>query len=268
MNIKFDRLLALKDYKKLVVFGGSGTYLGWDSNQLEEAFGDEYEIVNFGMNASMTNLFQMEMFKYYLNDGDVLLWSPEAGSQALGNPKLSSSSTDSTHDREISMFSWNYDNIALIDVSKYSNILSHFAIYNNLHVKALVPFEFSNGSVNAYGDLITERETKNQVYTYSYATVLKNEANYKEMANQIKILKDKGVKVYYTFACAQKGCATKDVLDKYIKDIERIFGIESISNYEDLLLDIDMFYDSAWHMILKGADIRTKVVIEDLKEYI
>lgn len=269
MYMKFDRLLALKDYKKIVLFGGSGTYEGWDSTQLEEAFGDEYEIVNFGMNASMTNLFQMEMFRYYLKEGDVLLWSPEAGSKSLGYGILfSPSTTTDPGDREMSFFSCNYDNIALLDVSKYSNILTHFALFNSLHKKAIENFEYSSAAVNLYGDYITERESKMLEYNYSFATVLNTESRYTEMANQIKYLKESGVKVYYTFACAQKGCASDEVLDKYISDIERIYGIESISDYHDLIFDIDMFFDSAWHMVLEGAYNRTKVVVEDLKRYI
>lgn len=45
---KYDRLLQLKDRKKIVLFSGSSTRFGYDSAMIDEAF-EEYEVVNMGV---------------------------------------------------------------------------------------------------------------------------------------------------------------------------------------------------------------------------
>lgn len=264
--VKYDRLFWAKDMKKIVIFGGSGTWYGYDCNILNEQFGDEYVIINLGINASMTNLFTMEFLKYYLHEGDILLWSPECGSAPLGANKLASG--DASFEREISFTGYNYDNIKLIDVSKYSMILSHFAIYNKNHKTNTLPFDYSKESVNYFGDAIDVRKSNEMKYNYSFANIFKNTGSFVYMADEIKQIKENGCLVLYSFAPAQEGCASDDILNKYVSDLESIFGVTSISDYHDLLFDYKLFSDSAWHLINAGAEKRTNIVCIDLVKYL
>jgi hypothetical protein len=46
---------------------------------------------------------------------------------------------------------------------------------------------------------------------------------------------------------------------------EKFKGIEMISDIKDCFVPSSQMRDSAWHLTRKGAETRTKVVIEDLK---
>lgn len=265
--VKYDRLLWAKDMKKIVIFGGSGSWYGWDSVYMNEQFGDEYVIINLGTNASMTNLFVMEFLTYYMNEGDILLWSPECGAKPLGTTVLTDGTNAST-EREFSFCAYNYDNIALIDMSKYPKIFTNFAAYNQLHSTKTAPFTYSVQNINIYGDDVSTRVSQEKQYSYSFSSALSNKQTYKEMGNQILKMKENGVLTLYTFAVAQEGCAKDNVLDKYIQDMEEIFHVTSISDYHDLLYGISDFHDSGWHLVNEAAHRRTVSVCEDLKNYL
>lgn len=73
---KYDRLLQLKDRKKIVLFSGSSTRFGYDSAMIDEAF-EEYEVVNMGVFAYTPALPQLYLILDCMQEGDILLHSPE-----------------------------------------------------------------------------------------------------------------------------------------------------------------------------------------------
>ena len=56
---KYDRLLSMKDKKKIVLFSGSSTRFGYDSEMIDQAFPD-YEVVNMGVFAYSPALPQLD----------------------------------------------------------------------------------------------------------------------------------------------------------------------------------------------------------------
>lgn len=265
-NVKYDRLLWAKDMKKIVVFGGSGSWYGYDCTILDEKLGDEYVIINLGANATMTSLFNCEILKYYMNEGDILLWSPECGAQALGQPVLSSGNM--SQDREFSFLGYNYDNIKYVDLSKYEGVFTRFAIYNLNHKTNYVSFDYSVPSTNYFGDNVSERVSEEKHYTYSFKSIFGNKERFKYMANELEILRNKGVITLYSFAAIEKNTEKDEVIEKYISDLETIFGVTSITDYHDVLFDYKQFADSGWHLIKSAATVRTKIVLDDLMEFL
>ena len=77
----------------------------------------------------------------------------------------------------------------------------------------------------------------------------------------------KGVKVFYSFAAMQES-GMKDVNEKDVLAMEELVtsvpGIVSISDYHDLILEDQYFYDSAWHLTDEGSTVRSEQVAKDL----
>ena len=72
---KFDRLLSLKDRRKIVLFSGSSTRFGFDSAAIDAAF-PGYEVVNMGVYACL--------HQRHAPDGvDPLLYGPGGRAGAL-----------------------------------------------------------------------------------------------------------------------------------------------------------------------------------------
>ena len=72
---KYDRLLALRQQKKLVLFSGSSTRFGYDSALLDEALPD-YQVVNMGVFAYTNATPQLLLILDCMQAGDILLDSP------------------------------------------------------------------------------------------------------------------------------------------------------------------------------------------------
>lgn len=73
---KYDRLLQLKDRKKIVLFSGSSTRFGYDSAMIDDAF-EEYDVVNMGVFAYTSALPQLQLILECMQEGDILLHAPE-----------------------------------------------------------------------------------------------------------------------------------------------------------------------------------------------
>ena len=120
---KYDRLLALKDKKKIVLFSGSSTRFGYDSAMIDQAFPD-YEVVNMGVFAYSPALPQLELIRSCMKEGDILLDSPEfdaANRQFCYQKELDYAT--------FAMMESNYDAFADLDLREYAQVFTAFSAY-------------------------------------------------------------------------------------------------------------------------------------------
>ena len=120
---KYDRLLSLKDKKKIVLFSGSSTRFGYDSAMLDQAFPD-YEVVNMGVFAYSPALPQLELIRSCMKEGDILLDSPEfdaANRQFCYQKELDYAT--------FAMMESNYDAFADLDLREYAQVFTAFSAY-------------------------------------------------------------------------------------------------------------------------------------------
>lgn len=161
---KYDRLLSLKDKKKIVLFSGSSTRFGYDSAMLDQAFPD-YEVVNMGVFAYSPALPQLELIRSCMKEGDILLDSPEfdaANRQFCYQKELDYAT--------FAMMESNYDAFADLDLREYAQVFTAFSAYQtarqdierkNYDVCASDYDEDGNEveepSYNEYGDYVVYR---------------------------------------------------------------------------------------------------------------
>ena len=257
--VKMDRLLWAKDMKKIVIYGGSGSWYGWDCEELTKEFGDEYCIINLGMNANMCSCVFIEGFSGYMNEGDILLWASEPGSYLLGDPTFNSKTW-------WFIFS-SFDIFRNVDISAYRNVFSSFASFNTEHMSKPMSAKRSRATSNPYGDDISVRE--NQFTTANYRFTYFFNPDYAHLGDVLYELNERGVKVLYTYAAMAEDCPGLDdnSLDSYKENLLKYFDMEIISDYHDCMYPNSMFWNSEWHMTNEGAHERTLHVIEDLKAY-
>ena len=81
---KVDLLVQNENRKKIVLFGGSGTFYSVLAERMEESlrgqFGEEYIVLNLGINGWFPALPQLDVLRTYMHEGDVLLHIPEMSS--------------------------------------------------------------------------------------------------------------------------------------------------------------------------------------------
>lgn len=263
---KLDRLVWAKDKKKIIIVGGSGSYLGYDSEIIEKALNGEYEIINFGENANISALIYFDIIEDFVGEGDILLWSPEPGTLTLGNRNVCGFS-----DVRMWQFRQNdYSFLRYIDRSLYTNLISKFSTFTETLAKAeFATYGSFNKNSSKYGDGLDEanRKWNKNIYNYNF----KYDVSAKEeMTALVKKLNEKGCSVYFTYAAMQKtgmeeSKVTDQIIEVYTNKLKEI-GVTVISDYKDCIYPDEYFYDSAWHMIWKGAQERSRHVAEDLKK--
>lgn len=255
---KFDRLVWAKDKKKIVIYGGSGTWYGFDCEQLTKEFGDEYVIINMGMNANICSSVVIEGISKYMNEDDIFIWSPEPIENVLES---------TVFDERTWWFTFNhFDMYTGIDISKYKNVFTTFAKFNLEHQKHQIGDSASDINENIYGDNVTKRENIVAFVQYNEYYEVKNAYVQSVFEN----MKNNGVKLLLTYAAMAKDQPgtdekTLEYNEKCLKNSFKDFVF--ISDYSSCLYDISLFYNSEWHMTNEGAKIRTENVIKDLKKY-
>ena len=262
-NSKLDRLIWAKSNGADVVaiYGGSGAYYGFDCEAIDKALEGKYEIVNLGSNANVSASIYFEYLSSVMDEGDIVLWTPEAGDYVLGIEKFSQ--------RAWEFNAGHYDILRNIDISEYEGVFSSYSSYAASHASAQRSFEAFDSNTNMYGDCVSERETRNPYCSYSYKSYVNSLENgtYSYIAGIIKDMSGKGIRIYYTYAAMSKdGTGFDDaIMADYESALLKAFPeVTVISEYKDCLVDNDQIYDSVWHLTLDGAKARTEVVIHDL----
>lgn len=260
--IKLDRLMWAKDKKKIVMFGGSGSYYGYDSAVIDEALNGEYVIVNYGENANVTSLIYFDIAEEFVGEDDILLWSPEPGSYTLGS--------NSIGNRFWAFMQPDYGFLEYVDdFTIYNNILSNFSSFlSEMSTGKFLPADSANLQTTLYGDNDAPNKTQGNQYYYDGEFDVSRRSVGPNIEGFVKNVQSKGAQVYFSFA-AMQASGMLNVSEKEMGKYEDMFedlGIISISNYKDCMYDNDLFFDSAWHMTREGQTVRSEHVAKDLVE--
>jgi hypothetical protein len=254
---KIDRLIWAKDKKKIVIIGGSGSLMGYNSAVLDEALNGEYEIINLGENANITSIVYFDIVEDFVKEGDIVLWCPEPGASTLGNPMCSS--------RFWEFRKSNYDFTKYINVQYYQKFFSSFASFaSSLSNRKYRGFDKVPSSMSKYGDDMSNRNSKGQVYSYRFDYGFGGAQAIPEIVQNMKA---KGAHVFYSFAAMQEsGMKNANINDLLAMEamLTAVDGIVSISDHENLTLADQYSYDSPWHLTDEGATVRSEQVAEDI----
>lgn len=279
---KYDRLLSLKHTRKIVLFSGSSTRFGYDSERIREAF-PEYEVVNMGVFAYTPALPQLELILDCMKEGDILLDSPEfdaASRQFCSRKELDYA--------VFAMMESCYDTFARLDIRQYTQVFTAYTAYQEARGEMeRKSYERSAGdfdedgnpvrekSYNSYGDYVVYRpnsSSREPVYglPVPYTVNAFPLDTYLEPLNrELTKFLDQGVKVYFTYSPRNRYALSQDStkeeraeLHQYLK---KNLVVPVISDIEDSLYSGVYLYGTDNHLSTEGVRIRTERVIRDLK---
>ena len=280
---KYDRLLSLSKTRKLVLFSGSSARFGYDSAALDQAL-PSYAVVNMGVFAYTNALPQLELIRSQLQEGDLLLLSPE-----FDAAKRQFCTTNAFDDDFFCMVEGNYDLIASLDLRQYSGVFSAFGSYLQTRAGmaarsyAVSPAELDEDgnavdtpSYNAYGDYILYRPDANEdtpIYglPVDYTVDAFPQAYYIDPANaEIARFTADGVRVYLTYSPRNSQAVSEAstpeaiaALDAYFREnLNAVF----LTPLQDSLLPGQYFYGTDNHLSTNGVALRTAQVITALKD--
>ncbi|MBO5006249.1 MAG: leucine-rich repeat protein [Clostridia bacterium] len=266
INIKFDSFLYAQSTGQdiFAIYGGSGSYYGFDCAAIDEALGGEYAVVNLGCNANLTASVMFEYLENVLGENDTLLWAPESGNYMFGATIFSN--------RTWEFLAAYYDIFRYIDVSKYSGVFDYYSYYAQSHASKQQSFEAFSDGCNHYGDAPGAREHQDKTYrsysaSYQSRTNEILKGNYSYIEGIIENMGKNGVKLYYTFASMDESAPDFEakVFEDLADAVEKTFnGMVAISDYKNCLVPHDCMYDSEWHLTLEGAKLRTEKLVAEI----
>ncbi len=281
---KIDYLKTLQNDQsncdKLVLFSGSSTRFGYDSELIEQKI-PQYKVANMGVFAYTNALPQLDMILQFMDEGDILLDSPEFDASRRQFCVL-----NKLDDKFFNMIEENYSLISLLDISKYSSVFSAFEQYltnrRGMQYRSydLSPSDFdenyvpvSTKSYNSQGDYCLYRpnalddspvfdlpvDYQISAFPEEYLTALNNEA---------KKFTDKDILFLFTYAPRNEKALSKESTKKAREELDIYLrnGLDFpvISDIEGSLYPGKYLFETDNHLSTEGVSIRTEQIINDL----
>lgn len=282
---KYDRLLALRDTRKLVLFSGSSTRFGYDSALLDAAL-PGYDVVNMGVFAYTNATPQLLLILDCMQAGDILLDSPE-----FDAAQRQFCTTGKLDDSFFCMMEANYQMLAALNLRQTSGAFAALAEYlanrASLPEKSygLSPADFDEDgnptdtpSYNRYGDYCLYRPNAADdapVYglAVEYTTHGLPAGQFVTPLNAMfQRFLDKGVQVFFTYAPrnaqALSADSTPEARAELDASLRQNLCVPVLGTLEDSLWPGRYLYGTDNHLSTEGVAIRTRQVLAWLAEYL
>jgi hypothetical protein len=267
-QIQKDSLLHNVKSPRIIFIGGSSLSFGINSKMIKDSLG--VNPINTAIHLHIGLIYMIDHTLPFIESGDIVVVAPEYeqfyGTYAYGRNELLRTIFDINPSQFIKLRKEQWINIIKY-IPKYS--LSKFNPYEyffNYDVNSI----YGNNSFNEYGDAYKHWKLKKEKVKPAYS--IKENFNYfviNELLNFKKKLQEKRAVLYITFPGYQ---ATS-----FEKNRTQIIRIESELKKKNLLLlgnakrykiPYSMFFDTEYHLSKEGLDLRTHLLIEDLKKFI
>lgn len=261
------RILKETNEPKIVLVGGSNLAFGLNQQMLEEATGKK--VVSLGLHGGFGQLFPSELAKENINPGDIVLlayeytWLEDIGFDHLGTDLVMTGI-----DHNIDM----YKHVPLRKWKSFVGYLFTFAKTKNSYVPAegiysRAAFDEKTGQMVAprpdpmsYDQAVfgTVDITQIQISPKSVDYLIE----YKEY------LEKKGASVYFvSVPIIEDGLVGDKENLRLVKQYEQEqIGVPYISDPVEYVFPASLMSDALYHCNSEGENVRTKMLIEDLKK--
>lgn len=266
-----DKLELLRETEgeKIVVIGGSSVAFGLDSALIESYTG--MPVVNFGLYAALGTKLMLDLSLPHINDGDIVILSPELDSQTLST-YFSAATTlraldgslfptlfDIPAEHYASLYgaSWDYT------AEKLGYLLGEKPTYEGI---------YNSENFNGYGDIKEGLRPENimTVYYDPNTEITLDPSilspDFRDYLNEyVRKCKKKGAEVWFSYAPMNELAISKRADAKAFGEyLEKEIDAKFISYIEDYIIPANYFYDTNFHLNDGGVLLRTIRLIEDI----
>ena len=274
---KVDLLINNQGRRKAVFYAGCSIWYNLDGPAMQEALGDEYLVVNMGVNGLASSLVQMEIFTPYLEPGDLFFHTPElCSSQQL----LTTKDMSDYDDRLWAGLEYNFDLFRSVDIRGMDGVFDSLTLYLSKKKAVDPPYrtDFVDKDGNTYMDetgsvAFPRTRTADELAdtvdldpdAFAAADLSALEEHYRAIARR-------GVRIYLSCAVVN----IDEVPEEHRLNLWRMNGLfrerlgaldgvtAVISDMKDFVFHTWDMYDTNYHL-LSAAQVRnTEVWIRDL----
>lgn len=264
-KIQKDSLLINTSSPRIIFVGGSNLSFGINSAIIKDSL--KLNPINTAIHAGVGLQYMMDNTIQYIKEGDIVLLAPEYdhfyGRFIYGGEELLRTVAD-------------VNLLKLLDLKEeqLKNISKYFVKYSFSKFKPTEYWGFkesdiySVNSYNIFGDVYTHWTMKQQKFpSFDTITDIYNPDAIKLINNFRIELEKKSAILFITYPSLQASSYSKSV--KQIKRVEK-----ELMNNEFVLLGTPerykipdtMMFNTPYHLLKKGVDYRTELLIEDIKK--
>ena len=265
------RRLQNTDGKRIVLIGGSAIPFGVQSNLIKESISG-YDVVDFGMYASLGSNVMLDFARSRINKDDIVLFMPEQHSQTL-----------SMYYDGMSLwqgFDGSFQDIWLLknetrqrlygDIFAFSQSKFKYTFQEKIDLDESI---YRRSSFNEYGDIKTELTPYNTMFDlYDPTTTVSFSENviatdFIAYVNEFaKFVRSKEAQIYYYFPPINSlAIEDKNLVDSYYDYLAEQLDFDILGNPYDSIMDPEWFYDSNFHLNGSGGVHFTKKLIQNIK---
>ena len=273
---KVDLLIHAQGSQKLVFYGGCSMWYNLDSTLVRQEFGENYTVINMGLNGTVNSAVQMQILGHFLEAGDIFFHTPELSSklQMLTNTDLLDTDKPLWCGLEN-----NYDLFALVDLTTVGGVFDSLCAYldrkdGRTDYLQVYRDELEQTYCDTIGGIPFARVTKQENLgdnVYLDPSQI-DEASIFRLDQYYDWYSGKGVKVYLSYACfnldavplEQRGNAAA-MEAAFSQALEQMDHALLISRMEDFFYREADFYDTNYHLLSDPARNNTAIWLRDLK---
>ena len=265
-SVKYERLMTASSPKMVITAGSSSAY-GFLSeqfiNELAAADHEGWDVVNYSCHYQTPGRFYIDVITNFLNEGDVLLHSPEPLPAQLGSNDITAVMWQ--------FFEGAYEAFSLVDIREYEYVFSAFTEYNK--TRLYMPdtsYEDHFEGVNIYGDCDFYKTGQYDGYIggqgmFNFNTALINPERLNTVYDRAAL---KGASVWLTFAPVNENAVLtpsqkRSKQEEYMQFIRDNLHVTVISDVADQMWNGKYMYDTNLHLSTEGARLRTSMIAED-----
>ena len=273
---KVDLLIAARGRKKMVFYGGCSVWYNLDGPMADKVFGDEYAIINLGLNGTVNSEVQMQILSPYLEAGDVLVHALE-----LSSPRqlLTERIMTDGDDKLWCGLEYNYDLFSVVDLRTVKgelNSLQRYLDQKKTETSYLDVYRDGEGRVymDEFGCIPFHRtETReNLVDQVLLDLSYVNQKSMETLDSYYSAWRDRGITVYATYACVNMDAVpgeqkqNVEAMDALVHGaFAEMTGATLISHLPDFLFENGDFFDTNYHLLTAQTQDNTSVWLRDLK---
>jgi hypothetical protein len=254
---------------RIIFIGGSNLSFGLNSELIKDSLG--INPINTAIHASLGLKYMMANSVEYIKENDIVVISPEY--QQFYNGYA---------DGEIELLSIIIDvapqTIRLLDLKQYFRLIKYIPEFTKSKFKEFLKVKvddtivgiYERKSFNIYGDVYKHWNLpKEKVKPFPAIKGKSDNDVFYSLIDFRNIVYSKKARLYITFPCYQEISFKNAAIQ--VKEVEQKFkkyGFNLLSEPERYIFPDSLLFNGPYHLIKKGVDLRTLLLIEDLKKVI
>lgn len=265
---KLDKDTLLRDTKppRLILVGGSNLSFGIDSQMLKDAL--HVNPINTGIHANLGLKYMMDSTAPYIQPGDIVVLVPEYsqyfGDRAYGSEELLRMvvDVDRSHMGSLSLKQW-ANIIPYVPTVAFSKL--RVSEYSFVPKKQAGVYE--RRSFNQYGDAYMHWKLKREPFdAYAPWTEPLNDAVIDDIVVFQQQVQARGGVLYISFPGFQDiSYQHVSALTQLVEAKLRAQNFQILGTPERYAIPDAFMYNTPYHLLKPGVDLRTERLIEDLR---